>query len=69
MICANILTQKVINNHTKLSKTKMQITHNERLAFFSNNKSFPKRKSYQQLMFSICVIRALQHITPLLSTC
>ena len=41
----------------------------ERFAFFINRKSFPKRKSYQQVMFSICVIRALQQVAPLASTC
>jgi hypothetical protein len=53
----------------KLSKIKMQITHNEQFANFINNKSFPLRKTYLQLKSSICVIRALQHVVPFLSTC
>ena len=37
----------------KLSKTKMQITHNEQFANFINRKSFPLRKTYLQLKSSI----------------
>ena len=53
----------------KLSKIKIQITHNEQFANFINSKSFPLRKIYLQLKSSICVIRALQHVVPFLSTC
>jgi hypothetical protein len=69
MIYASISTQKVFNNHTKLSKTKMQITHYKQFAFFITLKSYQFQKSYQQVTFSILEILALQHVTPLSSTC
>lgn len=53
MICASFLKEKVFNNYTKLSKIKMQVAKYKQLAFSKKSKSFPKRKSYQQLTFSI----------------
>ena len=47
----------------------MQTTQNEQFANFINKKSFPFVKTYLQLESSICVIRALQHVVPFLSTC
>ena len=39
------------------------------LQILSTAKSFPFVKTYKQLKFSICVILALQHVVPFLSTC